>query len=102
MGSFKPPAGAFQPEEIANLQQAFEAVWATVTAHRPSQADNNELRTAVSERLCEIAASGVTDVQELRSLTLASLRLPPPEGASGQRRQGRKDQHAPPVRFGAA
>jgi hypothetical protein len=75
MGSFSRSGRAFQPDEIAMLQQAFDAIWTTLIAHRPSQADNDELRTAVSEKLCDIAASGITDVQLLRSLTLASLPL---------------------------
>jgi hypothetical protein len=74
MGSFKPPQGAFQPHELAVLQEAFDAVWETIQAHRPSQIDNNELKTAVSDRLCQIAAvEGATDAARLRSATLASF-----------------------------
>jgi hypothetical protein len=88
MGSFSRSGSAFQPDEIAILQQAFDAIWATLISHRPSQADNDELRTAISEKLCDIAASGITDVQLLRSLTLASLPLvmpvvPLPQDKSG-------------------
>ena len=78
MGSFSRSGRAFQPDEIAILEQAFDAIWSTLIAHRPSQADNDELRTAVCEKLCEIAASGITDAQLLRSLTLASLPLAVP------------------------
>jgi hypothetical protein len=80
MSSFQPPLRAFQSEDIAVLQQAFDAVWSTIVAHRPSQADNDELRTMVSEKLCEIASNGVMDVQLLRSMTLASLEFPRPSG----------------------
>jgi hypothetical protein len=74
MGSFKPPKGAFQPQELAVLQEAFDAVWETIQAHRPGQIDNDELRTAVSERLCSIAETeGVTDAAKLRAATLASF-----------------------------
>ena len=74
MGSFRRPLrGSFQSEEIAILQQAFEAVWADVVTHRPSQADNAELKALVSEKLCAIAAAGVMDAEQLRSMTLASL-----------------------------
>jgi hypothetical protein len=74
MGSFSPPLrGSFQSEEIAILQQAFEAVWTDVVTHRPSQADNAELKALVSEKLCAIAAAGVMDSEQLRSMTLASL-----------------------------
>jgi hypothetical protein len=80
MGSFKAPDGAFQPDQIDILTKAFDAVWQTLIAHRPSQADNDELRTAISKRLCELAAAGITDVQELRRVTLDALELEPRQG----------------------
>jgi hypothetical protein len=74
MGSFKNPQGAFQPHELAVLQEAFDAVWETIQAHRPSQIDNDELKTAVSDRLCQIATiEGATDAAKLRAATLASF-----------------------------
>ena len=76
MASFKPPEGAFDSEQLAILQQAFAAIWATLSAHRPSQEDNGELKTVVSEKLCSLAAAGVMDVQLLRAMTLSSLELP--------------------------
>ena len=76
MGSFKPPEGSFDSEQLAILQEAFNAVWATLSAHRQSHEENGELKTVVSERLCSLAASGVTDVQLLRAMTLSSLELP--------------------------
>src|SRR5262249_19281140 len=39
MRSFSPPRGAFQPHEIPILHAAFEAVWQTIEAHRPTQTD---------------------------------------------------------------
>jgi hypothetical protein len=55
------------------LHQAFEAVWRTIKAHRVSETDDEELRAAVSTRLCVIAAEGVTDIETLRSTTLRSF-----------------------------
>ena len=78
MGSFQPtrsPRGAFQAEDLAVLDQAFDDVWSTVITHQPSQAENREFRTLISEKLCQLAAAGVTDPDQLRAMTLASLQL---------------------------
>jgi hypothetical protein len=74
MSYFEPEIGAFQPHEIAILEEAFAAVWEAVEERLPAQIDKDELRTAVSERLCRIAARhGLNDVAALRSATLQSL-----------------------------
>ena len=74
MGSFRPPLrGLFQSEEIAILEKVFDAVRADVVTHRPSREDNAELKTLVSEKLCALAAAGVMDTEQLKSMTLASL-----------------------------
>ena len=72
--------GAYLPQELAVLGEAFDAVWETISAHRPySNDDDNEmLKAAVSERLCQIASMiGATDAQLLRSKTLASFSFRP-------------------------
>jgi cell shape-determining protein MreC len=80
MGSFQPPAGSFQSEDIAVLQKVFDDVWSTIVTHRPTQAENDELKTMVSEKICELAASGVLDTDQHRSRTLADFDLSwPPE-----------------------
>jgi hypothetical protein len=73
-GSFRPQAGSFQSEDIAVLQKVFDDVWSTIATHRPTQAENDELKTMVSEKLCAIAASGVMDPVGL--LNRARARLP--------------------------
>ena len=74
MSSYHPPHGSFQPHELAILNEAFEAVWQTIQAHRPSETDKDELRTAASERLCQIASTdGITDAATLRSATLRAF-----------------------------
>jgi hypothetical protein len=74
MSSFNPPAGGFQPHELPILQTAFEAIWQTIKAHRPLATDDDELRAAITVRLCQIAATdGLTDVATLRSATLRSF-----------------------------
>jgi hypothetical protein len=74
MRTYHPPHGSFQPHELAVLNQAFEAVWQTIKAHRPLETDEEELRAAVSMKLCEIASTeGITDEAALRSATLRSF-----------------------------
>jgi hypothetical protein len=74
MSYFKSEIGAFQPHEIAILEEAFAAVWEAVEERLPAQIDKDELRTAVSEKLCRIAARhGFDDVAALRSETLQDL-----------------------------
>jgi hypothetical protein len=70
MGSLSKFQGSFQSEEIAVVQEAFDSVWATIIADRPWEADNKELKTLVSEKLCAFATSGVRDAEVLRALTL--------------------------------
>ena len=78
MGSFNPRKGSFQSEELAILQAAFDSVWATLVAHRPSQENNGELKTALSEELFTFAACGLMDAEWLRSTALANFELPEP------------------------
>jgi hypothetical protein len=86
MGSFKPPSSSsssseppqsasFQPNEILALQAAFDATWAAIQARDPFRdfAADEELKRAVSEKLCALAATGVTNAAELQALVLASL-----------------------------
>ena len=91
MASFKPPTKtpkkSFQPEELELLGQAFNAIWAAINTSLPNRdlAEDEELRSAVSERLCALAAAGVTDPELLRDLTLARL-LRGPRGSRARPR----------------
>ena len=69
MGSFRPPGGHSNLRK--SPQKVFDEVWSTTVTHRPTQAENDELKTMVSEKLCAIAASGVMGPEQLRSRTLA-------------------------------
>ena len=79
MPSFKPPTKtptkSFQPDELELLGQTFNAIWTTIKTSESDRdlARDEELRTAVSERLCALAAGGMKDPELLRELTLASL-----------------------------
>ena len=75
-----PHNGAYQPYELDALGKAFDAVWETISAHRPYSTDmgNEGLKEAVSDRLCQIASMlGTTDVESLRSATLESFSFTP-------------------------
>jgi hypothetical protein len=76
MGSFKPPCwDALQPDELERLESAFEATWASIKAFDPFrdfEADD-ELKKTVGEKLCALAAIGITDAEQLQAMTLASL-----------------------------
>jgi hypothetical protein len=76
MGSSNPAKGSFQSEELAILQVAFDSVWATLVARRPSQENNGELKTALSEEIFSFAACGLMDAEWLRSTALANFGLP--------------------------
>jgi hypothetical protein len=75
MGSFKPPRGAFQPDEFEHLQNVLDAALITLRALDPARNvdDDHELRTAISEKICALAATGVTDPEQLRDRVVASL-----------------------------
>jgi hypothetical protein len=74
MGSFKPPRGAFQPDELEHLQNVFDATLITLRALDPGRnVDDDDLRTAISEKICALAATGVTDPEQLRDRVVASL-----------------------------
>jgi hypothetical protein len=79
MASLKPPTKSLQPDELELLGQTFNAVWATIETSELDRdlAKDEELRTAVSKRLCALAAGGVTDPELLRELTLANLSCGP-------------------------
>ena len=65
----------YEASTLANLSKAFEATWEVLQVE--SAPDNleaqNELRQAVSGKILERAANGVTDPQELRNQVLKSL-----------------------------
>lgn len=66
---------SYETSMLANLSKAFEATWEVLRA-RDSSRDvdaEDDLRLAVSGKLLELAAEGVTDPEELRNRALESL-----------------------------
>ena len=60
------------------LERVFFDVWTVITAHEP-QRDftlDHDRRVELSWKLMALAADGVTDAEELRSLAIESLDLP--------------------------
>jgi hypothetical protein len=77
MSSLNSPFGRFQPEVVAAVEQAFEAVWATLCSDDPSRdrTDDPERMAAVSQTIAALAVEGIIDPAELRRLTLERLPL---------------------------
>jgi hypothetical protein len=67
---------SYGPELLGALEQAFDAVWATLYAHMPIVGDHaKELKIALSRTLIALAAEGITDPQELRRRALENMAL---------------------------
>jgi hypothetical protein len=66
---------SYETSALANLSKAFEATWEILHARDSSRdADaEDDLRLAVSGKLLELAAEGLTDPEELRDRVLESL-----------------------------
>lgn len=60
---------SYETSMLANLSKAFEATWEVLRARDSSRDVNAEddLRLAVSGKLLELAAEGVTDPEEIRN-----------------------------------
>ena len=68
----------FSPEVVEVLTQAFEDVWTVLAAHQEPGAEcEPEMGTTVGRALVALAASGVTDRQELRRQALETIALTP-------------------------
>jgi hypothetical protein len=74
---------SFENSTLANLSKASEATWEVLhTRNPPRDADaEDDLRLAVSGKLLELAANGVTDPKELQDRVLESLNRNGPTGA---------------------
>jgi hypothetical protein len=74
MASFKVPKHAFDSDELAVLDQAFESAWAAIRTHYPRGIPelDGELRSHLSRLIFRIAAHGVNDVQTLRDFALTA------------------------------
>ena len=77
MSSLNSPPGQFQPAIVAAVEQAFEAVWATLCSDDPSRdrTDDPERMAAVSQTIAALALEGIIDPAELRRLALERLPL---------------------------
>jgi hypothetical protein len=66
---------SYENSTLANLSKAFEATWEVLRARDSSDDVDavDDLRLAVSGKLLQLAANGVTDPEELRDRVLESL-----------------------------
>lgn len=72
MGSLDTPPSWCDPLVLDSIERAFDATWPVIRAHEAgaNKARMAELSMALSHKLVELAAKGVTDPQELRRLAL--------------------------------
>ena len=71
MASFKAPKHSFDSDELAVLDQAFEAAWAAIETHYSSTPElEAEHRTHLRQLIFRLAAHGVKDARMLRDFAL--------------------------------
>jgi hypothetical protein len=75
MGSVDTPPSWSDPILLASIERAFDAIWPVLRAHEAgaNKARMAELSMALSHKLIELAAEGVTDPQELRRSALEAF-----------------------------
>ena len=75
MGSRHPPPNLYAPALLAALEQSFDASWTALQARDPFRDfdKDNELKSALGQRLATLAVDGVTDPIDLREWALESL-----------------------------
>jgi hypothetical protein len=80
MASFDPIPSWSDPVLLASIKLAFDATWPVIRAREGGndKARMAELSMALSRRLAEFAANGVTDPHELQRLALETFPLTPP------------------------
>ena len=63
MGSLDTPPSWADPIVLASIEQAFDATWPVIRAHEAgaNKARMAELSMALSHKLIELAAEGITD-----------------------------------------
>jgi len=67
----------YNSELSKTLTKAYDAVWATLYAHMPDENSDEAsgVRIELSRTLAGLAASGVTDFQDLRRKALVAIAL---------------------------
>ena len=72
-----PPPDAFEPEELDQIEKAFNGIWAAVVANLPTRdpARDEELQLLVSRKLFALAKAGVSDSEILAKLAWETTEL---------------------------
>jgi hypothetical protein len=71
-------ADSYSPEDLAKLQEAFSAVWATLYPHMSTDDESGkELSVRLTRTLMALDAAGVTKPKELRRKALEVMALNP-------------------------
>ena len=87
MGSLKPSSTWPDDAVLHAIDQAFAITWPVIRAHEAGddKVRTTELSNMLTHKLVELAASGVTDPQELRKRALATFPLMSPHSMSNAR-----------------
>ena len=71
-------ADGYSPEALANLQEAFSGIWATLYPHMSTDDESaKELSVRLTHTLMALVASGITDPRVLRRRGLEAMALYP-------------------------
>ena len=64
-------------KKIKAIEEAFDAAWAFIQANEPERDSKHdcERMTALSQKIAELSAEGITDPSELRRLALEAWPL---------------------------
>lgn len=60
----------FAPETIADMRQAFDVSWATISARYHEEAAISEARVSLANIVVSLAAHGVTDIAEISRISI--------------------------------
>lgn len=73
-------------ERVAAIQQAFNAAWEFIQTNNPDRDPEHDcdLMAALSQKLGELAAEGISDPEELKRLALADNTIAGPVPAGGR------------------
>jgi hypothetical protein len=64
----------YQPEDLSNIDEAFEQAWAVIASDPNRDAHQDEyLKALLREKLLTVAAAGVEDVELMRKMALGAI-----------------------------
>ena len=78
-------ADGFEPEELDQIEKAFDGIWAAVVANDPTRnpAKDEELKYVISQKLFALVKTGVRDPELLTKLLCSTTPLNSMSNGSG-------------------